>query len=30
MVLIQINKGTRGVFLHIKMVMLGPKLGHEY
>jgi hypothetical protein len=28
-VLIQINKGTCD-FLHIKVVMLGPKLGHEY
>jgi hypothetical protein len=30
MVLIQISKGICGDFLHIKVVMLGPKLGHEY
>ncbi len=30
MVLIQISKGTYGDFLHTKVVMLGPKLGHEY
>jgi hypothetical protein len=30
MVLIQISKGTCGDFLHTKVVMLGPKLRHEY
>jgi hypothetical protein len=30
MVLIQISKKTCGDFLHIKVDMLGPKLGHEY
>jgi hypothetical protein len=30
MLLIQINKGTCDDVLHIKMVMLGSKLGHEY
>jgi hypothetical protein len=30
MVLIQISKGTCDDVLHTKVVMLGPKLGHEY
>jgi hypothetical protein len=30
MVLIQMNKGTHDDVLHAKVVMLGPKLGHEY
>jgi hypothetical protein len=29
MVLIQISKGTCGDFLHTKVVMIGPKLGHK-
>jgi hypothetical protein len=29
MVLIQINKRICNDFLHTKVVMLGPKLGHE-
>jgi hypothetical protein len=30
MVLIQIRKRKCGDFFHTKVVMLGPKLGHEY
>jgi len=30
MVLIQISKGTCGDFLHTKVVIIGPQLGHEY
>jgi len=30
MVLNQISKGTCGDFLHTKVVMLGPNLGHKY
>jgi hypothetical protein len=30
MVLIQINNKICGDFLHIEVIMLSPKLGHEY